>query len=70
MPKLHALLFSFVVAASLHAQDSPRRKTPSDSLLDKPIGDWTVERKFGNGRTAKTLVHGESVLQHQFVELH
>ena len=60
---------SFSVTLS-HAQDSPRDKQLSDPLLDKLVGDWMVERKFGSGRIAQNLVHGEWVLQHQFVELH
>lgn len=47
-----------------------RGKVLNDRLLDKFIGDWNVKRKFGNGRTAKNIVHGEWVLMHQFVELH
>ena len=59
-----------LVATFLYAQDSAGGKALNDPLLDKLIGDWNVERKFGNGRTAKNVVHGEWVLQHQFVELH
>ena len=59
-----------ILAAPLFAQDSTRGKALQDALLDKLIGDWKVERRFGNGRTAKNLVHAEWVLQHQFVELH
>jgi hypothetical protein len=59
-----------IFAALLYAQDSTRGKALNDALLDKLVGDWNVERKFGNGRTAKNLVHAEWVLQHQFVELH
>jgi hypothetical protein len=56
-------------ACPLHAQNSARSAL-NDSLLDKLIGNWNVERKFPGGRTAKNLVHVEWVLQHQFVELH
>jgi hypothetical protein len=68
--KLRAIILLLLVAAPLHAQDSASGKTLNDPLLDKLIGDWKVERKFGNGRAAKNLVHAEWVLHHQFVELH
>jgi hypothetical protein len=68
--KLRAIVWLLVVAAPLYAQESARSKGLNDPLLDKLIGDWNVERKFGNGRTAKNRVHAEWVLQHQFVELH
>ena len=68
--KLWAMICLLLVARFLYAQDSARGKALNDPLLDKLIGDWNVERKFGNGRTAKNVVHGEWVLQHQFVELH
>ena len=58
-----------IFAAPLCAQDSPRGKALNDALLDKLVGDWNVERKFGNGRTRKNLVQVAWVLQHQFVEL-
>jgi hypothetical protein len=63
-------LLLLVVATSLWAQESVRGNGLNDPLLDKLVGDWSVERKFGNGYRAKNLVHGEWVLQHQFVELH
>jgi hypothetical protein len=68
--KLHPIIWLLFIAAPLPAEDSARGKTLNDPLLDKLTGDWNVERKFPNGRAAKNLVHGEWVLQHQFVELH
>jgi hypothetical protein len=41
-----------------------------DSLLEKLVGDWRVERKFGSGRTAENTLQAEWLLNHQFVELH
>jgi hypothetical protein len=41
-----------------------------DALLDNLVGDWHVERKFGNGRMVENTVHVEWVLNHQFIELH
>ena len=68
--KLRIIVSLFIFAVPIHAQESTRGKALTDALLDKLIGDWNVERKFGSGRTAKNLVHVEWVLQHQFVELH
>jgi len=52
------------------AEQNESGKQLNDPLLDKLVGDWTVERKFPSGRTSKNLVHVEWVLHHQFVELH
>jgi hypothetical protein len=68
--KLRVIFLFFIGAVALHAQDSTPGKALNDPLLDKLTGDWNVERRFGNGRVAKNVVHGEWVLQHQFVELH
>lgn len=68
--KSFAVLLLFFVATSLRAQETTRGNALNDPLLDKLVGDWNVERKFGNGRAVKNLVHGEWVLNHQFVELH
>jgi hypothetical protein len=68
--KLRIIVPLLLITQLLHAQDSTRGKGLQDPLLDKLIGDWNVERKFGSGRTAKNLVHAEWVLQHQFVKLH
>jgi hypothetical protein len=64
----------FVSIALLVAFSSTRAQGPppalQDRFLDNFIGDWRVERKFGNGRTAETSVRGEWTLKHQFIELH
>jgi hypothetical protein len=41
-----------------------------DPFLDNFVGDWSVARKMGNGRTIETAVRGEWVLKHQFIQLH
>ena len=41
-----------------------------DPFLDHFVGEWRVERKMGNGRTAETSVRGEGTLKHHFIELH
>ena len=61
--KLRVIVLLLILAAPLLAQESTRGKALNDRLLDKLIGDWNVERKLGNGRTAKNLVHVEWVLQ-------
>jgi Protein of unknown function (DUF1579) len=68
--KSFVVLLLLIAAAPLCAQDSTRGKGLNDPLLEKLVGDWNVERKFGNGRAVKNMVHGEWVLKHQFVELH
>jgi hypothetical protein len=67
--KLRTIVLFLIIAVPLQAQDSPQSKVLKDPLLEKLIGDWNVQRTFGSGRVAKNLVHGEWVLQHQFVEL-
>jgi hypothetical protein len=64
------ILLFLIAAAALSAQESSRSNGLNDPLLDKLVGDWNVERAFGNGQTAKNLAHGEWVLQHHFIELH
>lgn len=68
--KIYLALCLLGLLAPLPAQDSNSDKRLNDSLLDKLVGDWNVERKFPSGRTAKNFVHVEWVLQHEFVELH
>lgn len=68
--RLCAIAALLLALAPLCAQDPAGPKALNDPLLDKFVGDWKVERKFGNGRVAKNLLHGEWVLQHQFIELH
>lgn len=44
-----------------------------DPFLDNfvgSLGNWEVERKFADGRTAKLWVRAEWVLQDHFVQLH
>jgi len=41
-----------------------------DPFLDNFVGDWSVARKMGNGRTIESTVRGEWVLKHQFIQLH
>lgn len=65
-----AICLLLIAATPLYAQESTRGKGLNDSLLDKLVGDWNVERTFGGGQIATNTVHGEWVLQHQFVELH
>jgi hypothetical protein len=67
---LCAILLLIAAAAPIQGDESASGKGLQDSLLDQLIGDWNVDRKMANGRTERNLVHGEWVLQHQFVELH
>jgi len=41
-----------------------------DPFLDNFVGDWSVARKMGNGRTIESTVRGEWGLKHQFIQLH
>jgi Protein of unknown function (DUF1579) len=59
------LLFGIAV---LFAAGPPQ--TLKDPFLDNFVGDWSVTRKMGNGRTIESTVRGEWVLKHQFMELH
>src|SRR6266446_511038 len=59
------LLFGTVVL--LAAGPPPALKDP---FLDNFVGDWSVARKMGNGRTIESIVRGEWVLKHQFIQLH
>jgi hypothetical protein len=67
---IHLLLCIAAVPLHTEAEEAARGKGLNDPLLDKLVGDWTVERKFGSGRMATNSVRAEWVLQHQFVELH
>jgi hypothetical protein len=58
------------IASVVLAQEDARSHQFRDVLLDNLVGDWHVERKFGNGHTAENIVHAEWVLNHQFLELH
>ena len=68
MRKVLALFLATAVTAC--AQRSFSDAGLKDPLLDKLTGDWDVVRTFPNGKVANNRVHGEWVLQHQFVELH
>ena len=61
------LLVLLANAASFAAAPPPELKDP---FLDHFVGDWSVARKMGNGRTIETTVRGEWVLKHHFIELH
>ena len=60
-------MFIFVLAVSLARAQPPPLQDP---FLDSFVGDWTVERKMGNGKTSQTSVHCEWVLKHHYIELH
>ena len=60
-------LLLFLGAAVLAAAHPPSLKDP---FLDNFVGDWSVARKMGNGRTIESTVRGEWVLKHQFIQLH
>ena len=68
--RINAVVWLLLIPGQLHAQDSARNQSLNDQFLNKLIGEWNVERRFGNGRAAKNTVHGEWVLQHKFVQLH
>ena len=61
------LLLLFITVATLVAGPKPELKDP---FLDNFVGDWSVARKMGNGRTIESTVRGEWVLKHQFIQLH
>jgi hypothetical protein len=68
--KLGVIVLLLIIAVPVYAQDSTSAKALNDPLLDKLIGDWSVERTFRSGRASKNFVHAEWVLRHQFLELH
>ena len=61
------VLLLFLAAVPLAAAPPPALK---DRFLDNFVGDWSVVRKMGNGRTIESSVRGEWVLRHQFIQLH
>jgi hypothetical protein len=67
--KIAIVVCSLHFAPRLPAEDVAPNEL-NDSLLNKLVGDWNVERRMGSGRTAKNTVHAEWVLHHQFLELH
>lgn len=68
--KLRIIACLLFLGAPLRGENAGPEKALNDPLLEKLIGDWTVERKMGSGRTEKNMVRGEWVLRHQFVRLH
>jgi hypothetical protein len=64
------VVLTLTMASSLFAQKQTRDTGLNDPLLDRLIGDWSVQRKFANGRAAKSTTHAEWVLKHHFVQLH
>lgn len=68
--KILSFILLLVTAVTAHAQESTTNAALNDPLLDRLVGDWSVERTFPSGRVTKNIVHAEWVLQHQFVELH
>lgn len=63
-------MFLLLLGSAVAAESDPARGEFRDSFLDNLVGDWHVERKFGNGRMVENTVHFEWVLNHQFIELH
>ena len=61
------VLLLFLGAAVLAAGPPPSLKDP---FLDNFVGDWSVARKMGNGRTIESTARDEWVLKHQFIQLH
>ena len=61
------LLLLFTTVATLVAGPKPELKDP---FLDNFVGDWSVARKMGSGRTIESTVRGGWVLKHQFIQLH
>lgn len=67
--KRSTLAFALLLVAITLAQAQGPPAVLQDRFLDNFVGDWRVERKFANGRTAETSVRGEWTLKHQFIEL-
>jgi hypothetical protein len=61
-------LFGLLGSAAIFAAGPPPEL--KDAFLDNFVGDWSVARKMGNGRTSETTVRCEWVLKHQFLQLH
>ena len=57
----------FITVATLVAGPTAELKDP---FLDNFVGDWSVARKMGSGRTIESTVRGGWVLKHQFIQLH
>jgi hypothetical protein len=67
---ISGLMFLLLLGSAVAAESDPARGEFRDTFLDNLVGDWHVERKFGNGRMVENTVHVEWVLNHQFIELH
>ena len=65
-----ASFFTAVMLAIALAQAQGPPPELKDPFLDNFVGEWRVERKMGNGRSAETSVRAEWTLKHQFIELH
>ena len=63
-------MFLLLLGSAVAAESDPGRGEFRDAFLDNLVGDWHVERKFGNGRTAENTLRAEWVLGHHFIELH
>jgi len=63
-------LFVVTMSAQSPTPSDGRDVKVEDPLLDKLVGNWRVDRKFGDGRTAENTVRVGWVLNHQFLELH
>lgn len=67
---ISGLMFLLLLGSAVAAESDPGRGEFRDAFLDNLVGDWHVERKFGNGRTAENTLRAEWVLGHHFIELH
>ena len=65
--KSTVVLLLFGAALLIAAGPPPALKDP---FLDNFVGDWSVARKMGNGRTIESTVRGEWVMKQQFIQLH
>ena len=69
----YILLVSVVVttftAQAAVGQVDGRNRVVQDSILDRLVGHWNVERTM-QGRTTSSGLQGELVLNHQFLLLH
>ena len=61
------VLLLFLGASVLAAGPPPSLKDP---FLDNFVGEWSVARKMGNGRTIESTVRAGWMLKHQFIQLH
>ena len=65
-----AVLFPFAVHQNAQAsQPDEHNKVLDQSFLNNLVGDWKLTRKM-HGKLSESVVHGEWVLNHQFVFMH